>query len=175
MVFGNMGDDSGTGVAFTRNPSTGENSLYGEFLINAQGEDVVAGIRTPEQIARLRDRTAWRGRAVRRDRPAPGEHYRDIQDMEFTVERGKLYMLQTRTGKRTAQAAVKIAVDMVHEGLITKEEAVMRVEPGQVGPAPAAPVRPRCQGEGDQGWPAAGQGAERLPRRRGRQGHLRPR
>lgn len=132
MVFGNMGDDSGTGVAFTRNPSTGERKLYGEYLINAQGEDVVAGIRTPQPIQRLQE-----------DMPKAYEqfvticnllekHYRDVQDIEFTIEKGWLYMLQTRTGKRTANAAVKIAVDMVAEGLIAKEEALMRVEPSSL-------------------------------------------
>ena len=132
MVFGNLGNDSGTGVAFTRNPSTGENKLYGEYLINAQGEDVVAGIRTPQPIE-----------ALQQDMPEIysqfadmcgllSRHYRDMQDIEFTVERGKLWILQTRSGKRTAQAAIKIAVDMVDEGLITREEAVLRVEPGQL-------------------------------------------
>ncbi len=132
MVFGNMGNDSGTGVAFTRNPSTGEKSLYGEFLINAQGEDVVAGIRTPEPIARLQDVLPPVAQQFKEIAQRLESHYRDVQDMEFTVERGKLYMLQTRSGKRTAQAAVKIAVDMVKEGIITPEEAIMRVEPGHV-------------------------------------------
>ncbi len=132
MVFGNMGDDSGTGVAFTRDPSTGERVLYGEYLTNAQGEDVVAGIRTPKPIAELaRDMPA----AYRRFEQIAHKlerHYRDVQDMEFTIERSRLWMLQTRSGKRTAEAAVKIAVDMVHERLIGKREAVMRVEPSQV-------------------------------------------
>ena len=132
MVFGNMGNDSGTGVAFTRNPSTGEKELYGEFLINAQGEDVVAGIRTPEPIARLQDELPQVAQQFKEIAQRLESYYRDVQDMEFTVERGKLYMLQTRSGKRTAQAAVKIAVDMVKEGIITPEEAVMRVEPGHV-------------------------------------------
>ncbi len=132
MVFGNMGEDSGTGVAFTRSPATGENELYGEYLTNAQGEDVVAGIRTPMKIAELKDKNPkvyeeFRGLARQMEK-----HYREMQDLEFTVERGKLYMLQTRTGKRTARAAVKVAVEMVREGLITKEEAVQRVEPSQV-------------------------------------------
>jgi pyruvate,orthophosphate dikinase len=140
MVFGNMGETSATGVAFTRNPSTGENRLYGEFLVNAQGEDVVAGIRTPQPLT-----TAGRG-------PADGalsmqdvmpevfaqfhevvgrleRHYRDMQDIEFTVEQGRLYMLQTRNGKRTAKAALRIAVDMAAEGVITRDEAIMRIEP----------------------------------------------
>ncbi len=132
MVFGNLGNDSGTGVAFTRNPSTGEAKLYGEYLLNAQGEDVVAGIRTPHPLAELKEVM-----------PAVYEqfiqicsklelHYREMQDIEFTFEKGILYMLQTRTGKRTAPAAVKIAVDMVSEGLITRKEALQRVEPEQV-------------------------------------------
>ena len=132
MVFGNMGNDCGTGVAFTRNPSTGENKLYGEFLMNAQGEDVVAGIRTPQKIDQLKE-------------VAPGAyddfvaitkkletHYRNMQDMEFTIENGKLFMLQTRNGKRTAQAALKIACDMVDEGMISTDEALMMVEPKQL-------------------------------------------
>ena len=132
MVFGNMGSDSGTGVAFTRNPSTGEKSLYGEFLVNAQGEDVVAGIRTPEPIARLEDELPQVAQQFKEIAQRLESYYRDIQDMEFTVERGKLYMLQTRSGKRTAQAAVKIATEMVSEGVITPEEAIMRVEPNHV-------------------------------------------
>ena len=108
MVFGNLGDDSGTGVAFTRDPNTGENELFGEYLVNAQGEDVVAGIRTPEPIADLEQNAAGRLRAVhRRSRTSSKRHYRDMQDLEFTVERGKLYMLQTRSGKRSAEAAVQ--------------------------------------------------------------------
>ncbi len=132
MVFGNLNEQSGTGVAFTRDPATGEKALFGEYLINAQGEDVVAGIRTPSPIARLKE-----------DMPAVydqfatianrlEQHYRDMQDMEFTIENGKLYMLQTRNGKRTAAAALKIAVDLVDEGMISEQEAVMRVEPKQL-------------------------------------------
>ena len=132
MVFGNLNDKSGTGVAFTRNPATGEKVLFGEYLINAQGEDVVAGIRTPSKISKLQE-----------DMPQVYEqfvdiatrlenHYRDMQDMEFTIENGKLYMLQTRNGKRTATAALKIACDLVDEGMISREEAVMRVEPKQL-------------------------------------------
>jgi pyruvate,orthophosphate dikinase len=132
MVFGNMGSDSGTGVAFTRNPSTGEKALYGEYLINAQGEDVVAGIRTPQKISGLQKELPEVGKQFAKIAQMLEKHYREVQDLEFTVERGKLYMLQTRTGKRTAQAAIKIAVDMVKEGLITKEQALMRVEPNQV-------------------------------------------
>ncbi len=129
MVFGNMGADSGTGVAFTRNPSTGEKALFGEYLANAQGEDVVAGIRTPLKIADLKEHAPPVYEQFVQVAALLEKHYRDVQDVEFTVERGKLYMLQTRTGKRTAQAAVKIAVDMVGEGLITREEALLRVEP----------------------------------------------
>ena len=132
MVFGNMGDDSGTGVAFTRDPSTGERQLYGEYLTNAQGEDVVAGIRTPRPIAAMATDLPKAYRQFELIARKLEKHYRDVQDMEFTIERGTLYMLQTRSGKRTAEAAVKIAVDMVRERLITKREAVMRVEPGQV-------------------------------------------
>ncbi len=132
MVFGNMGDDSGTGVAFTRNTIDGRRELQGEFLPNAQGEDVVAGIRTPIEIAGMRDR--WPG--VYDDFVDIGQrlekHYRDVQDLEFTVEKGRLYMLQTRSAKRTAAAAVRIAVDMVNDGTISKEEAVARIEPGHV-------------------------------------------
>ena len=132
MVFGNMGEDSGTGVAFTRDPATGDQRLFGEFLTNAQGEDVVAGIRTPQPIAQLaRDMpTVYREFEAIADRLE--QHYRDTQDLEFTIERGTLYMLQTRSAKRTAAAAVKIAVDMAQEGLISKEEAVQRVEPDQI-------------------------------------------
>ncbi len=127
MVFGNMGTDSGTGVAFTRNPSTGEKRLYGEFLINAQGEDVVAGIRTPEPISALEQRapTVYQEFAQIADRME--RHYKDVQDLEFTIERGKLYMLQTRSAKRTGPAWVKTSVDMVREGLIDEDEAVKRV------------------------------------------------
>mgnify|MGYP000395099591 FL=1 len=132
MVFGNMGDDSGTGVGFTRNPSTGEKEVYGEFLINAQGEDVVAGIRTPLPIKELENKMPEIYKQFVEVCSLLESHYKDMQDIEFTIEKGKLYLLQTRTGKRTAAAAVKIAVDMVEEGLINKEEAVLRVEPKQV-------------------------------------------
>ncbi len=132
MVFGNMGDDSGTGVAFTRNPSTGENKLYGEFLVNAQGEDVVAGIRTPLPVAEMQK---W-NRAVYRQllgiKDTLEQHYRDMQDIEFTIERGKLFMLQTRTGKRTGAAAVKIACDMVKEKLIDEKTALLRIPAGDL-------------------------------------------
>jgi len=129
MVFGNMGFDSGTGVAFTRDPATGEKKLYGEYLLNAQGEDVVAGIRTPRKIAEMQDELPAIYEQFKQIAERLERHYRDVQDLEFTIEKGKLWMLQTRAGKRTAAAAVKIAVDMVKEGLISKEEAVLRVEP----------------------------------------------
>jgi len=129
MVFGNMGDDCGTGVAFTRDPSTGTNKFYGEFLMNAQGEDVVAGIRTPEPISQLRKYDAKCYKQLMGIRQTLEQHYRDIQDIEFTIEKGTLFMLQTRAGKRTAAAAVKIAIDMMKEGLITEEEAICRVDP----------------------------------------------
>lgn len=132
MVFGNMGDDCGTGVAFTRNPSTGDNHFYGEYLMNAQGEDVVAGIRTPHPITDLKKEMPHAYKQLEEIYHKLEKHYKDMQDIEFTIEKGKLYMLQTRNGKRTAQAAVKIAVDMVKEGLITKDEALMRVEPKQL-------------------------------------------
>ena len=132
MVFGNMGNDSGTGVAFTRNPSTGEKKLYGEFLMNAQGEDVVAGIRTPKMISELEDTMPQVYEEFVKIAAKLEDHYRDMQDMEFTIERGKLYMLQTRNGKRTAAAALKIAVDLVNEGKALKEEALMKVEPKQL-------------------------------------------
>ena len=141
MVFGNMGETSATGVAFTRNPSTGENRLYGEYLINAQGEDVVAGIRTPQSLTKVaREEMDDDNPSLEEAMPAVfgqfrevvgklERHYRDVQDIEFTVEQGRLYMLQTRSGKRTARAALKIAVDLAAEGLITREEAIQRVEP----------------------------------------------
>ena len=132
MVFGNMGKTSGTGVAFSRNPANGENKLYGEFLVNAQGEDVVAGIRTPQPISEMAEAFPEVYAEFAGIAKSLEEHYKDMQDMEFTVERGKLYMLQTRNGKRTALSAVKVAVDMVKEGLIDRETAVMRVEPEQI-------------------------------------------
>ena len=144
MVFGNMGETSATGVAFTRNPSTGENRLYGEFLINAQGEDVVAGIRTPQNLTRIaREEMGEKAPSMEEAMPVVfaefkavveklERHYRDMQDIEFTVEQGKLYMLQTRNGKRTAKAALKVAVDQVAEGLISEHEAIMRVEPASL-------------------------------------------
>ena len=136
MVYGNMGEDSGTGVAFTRNPSTGDNELYGEFLMNAQGEDVVAGIRTPEPISHLKEVNPDVYKQFMDIAEKLENHYKDMQDLEFTIERGKLFILQTRNGKRTAQAALNIAVDLVNEGLITKEEAVMQVDPKQLDALP---------------------------------------
>jgi pyruvate,orthophosphate dikinase len=132
MVYGNMGDDSGTGVAFTRNPATGEKKLYGEYLMNAQGEDVVAGIRTPEPIDKLKEVNPEIYNQFAEIAEKLEKHYKDMQDMEFTIERGKLFMLQTRNGKRTAQAALKIAVDLVNEGMLTKEEAMLKVDPKQL-------------------------------------------
>ena len=132
MVYGNKGETSGTGVAFTRNPATGENALYGEYLMNAQGEDVVAGIRTPQTIDTLKEVMPECYEEFKRICGILEDHYRDMQDMEFTIEDGKLFMLQTRNGKRTAKAALKIAVDMVEEGMITKEEALMKLEPKQL-------------------------------------------
>lgn len=132
MVFGNMGNDSGTGVAFTRNPSTGENLLYGEFLTNAQGEDVVAGIRTPRPISELKDEMPEIYKQFTEIANMLEQKYQDMQDIEFTIERGRLYMLQTRNGKRTAQASVRVAYEMANEGLITKEQAIMMVEPDQL-------------------------------------------
>ncbi len=174
MVFGNMGDTSATGVAFTRNPSTGANELYGEFLINAQGEDVVAGIRTPQNIteaARI---------AAHSDKPSmetalPAcyaefvrvsqlleKHYRDMQDMEFTVERGKLWMLQTRNGKRTAKAALRIAVEMASEGLLTQEEAVLRVDPAALDQLLHPTIDPKAERK------VVATGTSRFARRRAR-------
>lgn len=132
MVFGNMGDDSGAGVAFTRDPATGDKNLYGEYLANAQGEDVVAGIRTPQKIGLLQQETPEVYQELVDIADRLEAHYRDVQDIEFTVEQGKLYILQTRAAKRTAKAAVKAAVDMVKEGFITKEEALKRIKPGEL-------------------------------------------
>ncbi|MGX6444330.1 pyruvate, phosphate dikinase [Neobacillus sp. K501] len=132
MVFGNMGNDSGTGVAFTRNPSTGEHVLYGEYLINAQGEDVVAGIRTPQPIQTLKDEMPSVFQQFSDTCKRLEQHYKEMQDIEFTVERGKLFILQTRNGKRTAQAAIRIAVEMVEEGIIDKKTALLRVDPDQL-------------------------------------------
>ena len=132
MVYGNKGETSGTGVAFTRNPATGENKLYGEYLMNAQGEDVVAGIRTPKSIETLKEVMPECYEEFKKICKILEDHYRDMQDMEFTIEDGKLFMLQTRNGKRTAKAALKIAVDLVNEGMISKEEALLKIEPKQL-------------------------------------------
>src|SRR3989338_6845436 len=132
MVFGNLGESSGTGVGFTRNPSTCEREFYGEFMLNAQGEDVVAGIRTPVPIEQLKSILPEVYRQLRKLTERLERHYKDMQDFEFTIQEGKLYMLQTRNGKRTGKAAIKVAVDMVEEGLLTKREALLRVEPSQL-------------------------------------------
>ena len=132
MVYGNMGDDSGTGVAFTRNPATGEKKLFGEFLINAQGEDVVAGIRTPKEIEQLKKIMPEIYNEFKEIAERLDDHYKDMQDMEFTIENGKLYMLQTRNGKRTATAALRIAIDLVESGTLSKEEALLKVDPKQL-------------------------------------------
>ncbi|HET9243264.1 MAG TPA: pyruvate, phosphate dikinase [Gaiella sp.] len=132
MVFGNRGDNSGTGVCFTRDPSTGERRLFGEFLVNAQGEDVVAGIRTPEPLESMRERLPEAFAELTRTLEQLEDHYREMQDIEFTVEEGRLFLLQTRTGKRTAQAALRIAVEMTDEGTISREEAVARIDPAQL-------------------------------------------
>src|SRR5437667_4919985 len=145
MVFGNMGDDSGTGVAFTRDPNTGESTLYGEYLTNAQGEDVVAGVRTAPKIAQMETEMPEVYAEFKRIGQQLERHYRDVQDLEFTIERGKLYMLQTRSAKRTAAAAVKIAIDMVGEGVITKQEAIGRIEPAQVDQLLRAQFEPKAR------------------------------
>ena len=132
MVFGNMGETSGTGVAFSRNPSTGEKKLYGEFLMNAQGEDVVAGVRTPQTIDQLKETNPEAYDQFYKIVYTLEKHYKDMQDMEFTIEEGKLYMLQTRNGKRTAAAALQIACDLVEEGMIAEEDAVRMIDPKQL-------------------------------------------
>src|SRR6202140_1135512 len=132
MVFGNLGDTSATGVGFTRNPATGNKEFYGEFLLNAQGEDVVSGVRTPVPILELEEIMPSAYKQLREITTRLEEHYRDMQDFEFTIQEGKLYMLQTRNGKRTGPAAVRVAIQMVDEGLITKEAAIFRVDPNQV-------------------------------------------
>ena len=132
MVFGNMGDTSGTGVGFTRNPATGEKVFYGEYLMNAQGEDVVSGVRTPIPINELEKMMPEVYHQLREITTRLEQHYKDVQDFEFTIQDGKLYMLQTRNGKRTGPAAVRIAVEMVKEGILTQNEALLRVEPEQL-------------------------------------------
>ncbi len=175
MVFGNMGDTSATGVAFTRNPSTGEKALYGEFLVNAQGEDVVAGIRTPQAITeRARIEAGSDRPSLEKVMPQAfgsfvevagklEKHYRDMQDLEFTIERGKLWMLQTRTGKRTAKAALRIAAEMAGEGLITREEAVSRIDPASLDQLLHPTIDPECRARRDRHRPAglAGRGDRR--------------
>src|SRR5207302_6470414 len=162
MAFGNLGDDSGTGVAFTRNPITGAKELYGDFLSNAQGEDVVAGIRDTEPISVMGERMSAVYGQFQDYAQKLEAHYRDVQDLEFTVERGTLYMLQTRSAKRTGEAAVNIAVDMVNEGLISKEEAVARVEPRQLEQLIHPRVDPNAQahpiGKGVPASPGAATG-----------------
>ena len=186
MVFGNMGDDCATGVAFTRNPSTGANEFYGEYLVNAQGEDVVAGIRTPQHLTVAgkkanKSDAAGDGRGdaagLRRARWRCAQtleaHYRDMQDIEFTVQQGKLYMLQTRTGKRTAPAALKIAVDMARDGVIDKDEAIRAHRAAIARPAAAPDARPQGQEDGAGAGPAGlarrRLGHGRVLRRRGRE------
>ena len=162
MVFGNLGNTSGTGVVFTRNPATGENKFYGEYLLNAQGEDVVAGIRTPKDIQELEKDLPEIYCQLREIEEKLERHYKDVQDIEFTVQKGKLYMLQTRTGKRTAVAAVRAAVEMVEEGLIDKKTAILRVEPGQVDqllhPRIDPKVKPKVIAEGLPASPGAAVG-----------------
>ena len=140
MAFGNMGDDCGTGVAFTRNPATGEKGLMGEFLMNAQGEDVVAGVRTPMPISKMAEVLPDVYKQFLEVCKTLENHYRDMQDMEFTIEQGKLYMLQTRNGKRTAAAAIKIACDLIDEGMITEQEALMQIDAKSL-----RPFRSRCR------------------------------
>ena len=162
MVFGNMGDTSATGVGFTRNPSTGAKEFYGEFLQNAQGEDVVAGIRTPQPIAELEKVMPEAYAQLREITTRLERHYKDVQDFEFTIQENKLYMLQTRNGKRTGLAAVHIAVDMVDEGILTPKEAVLKVEPQSLDQLlhPIFDPKARAQGRG------RGQGPARLARAR---------
>ena len=148
MVFGNKGERSGTGVCFTRNPSTGEAVPFGEFLVDAQGEDVVAGIRTPEPLALMAERLPAAYSELLETMTRLEAHYRDMQDIEFTVEDDRLYILQTRTAKRTAAAALKAAVDMVAEGLITREEAVARIDPAQLDQLLHPMIDPETRGRG---------------------------
>ena len=160
MVFGNSGDSSGTGVAFTRDPATGEKALFGEYLINAQGEDVVAGIRTPSPIADLKNQMPEVYEEFAAIATRLENHYKDMQDMEFTIENGKLYMLQTRNGKRTAAAALKIAVDLVDEGMIKEEEAVLRVDPKQLD----ALLHPKFDADAIKSAKPIGKGLAACPR-----------
>lgn len=158
MVFGNLGDDSGTGVCFTRNPSTGETKFYGEYLMNAQGEDVVAGIRTPKPVSALEEQMPEIYKELVDTCNRVEQHYKDMQDMEFTIQQGKLYILQARNGKRTATAAVRIAVELVNEGLITKDEAILRVDPNQLNQLLHKQLDPIAKTQGEviaRGLPAS--------------------
>ena len=179
MVFGNKGETSGTGVAFTRDPSTGENFFYGEFLMNAQGEDVVAGVRIRGRCQSCGEVMPEALKQLYEIRETLEKHYRDMQDLEFTIEDKKLYMLQTRNGKRTAPAALKMAVEMVAEGLITKEEALMRDRPEPARPAAAPAARSQAEAErpGHRSgrFPGRRRGQGGLRRRRGRRAGLRGR
>ena len=154
MVFGNMGFDSATGVAFTRDPGTGENVLYGEYLVNAQGEDVVAGIRTPKPIQEMKKEMPKTYRELERVRKTLEEHFHEVQDFEFTVEKGTLYILQTRNGKMNAQAIVRTSKDMVDEKLITKEKAVLRLKPQELEQLLHQRIDPKLQRETDRHRPA---------------------
>ena len=168
MVFGNTGDTSGTGVAFTRNPATGEKKLFGEFLMNAQGEDVVAGVRTPQTIDQLAEVMPEAYEQFVDICHKLEYHYRDMQDMEFTIENKKLYMLQTRNGKRTAAAAMKIACDLVDEGMITEEEAVAMIDPKSLD----ALLHPTVRRRGPQEGQGHRHGPRGIPRRGLRQGRV---
>ena len=167
MVFGNMGWDSGTGVAFTRDPATGEKVMYGDYLMNAQGEDVVAGIRNTKRIAELGHDMPEAYAQFLDICDKLERHYREMQDVEFTIERGKLWMLQTRNGKRTAKAAIKIAVEMANEGLITKEEALKRVTPANVDTLLHPQFDPKAKKTGSPAGHLPGQRRQCLTRRRG--------
>ena len=169
MVFGNKGEGSGTGVAFTRDPSTGEQGLYGEFLADAQGEDVVAGIRTPQPLASMEEQLPQAFGQLTDTMRRLEEHYKDMQDIEFTVEEGRLYLLQTRSAKRTAAAALKAAVSMVDEGLISREEAVARIDPAQLDQLLHPMIDPTARARGRRARP------ERLARRGLRRGRARRR
>ena len=161
MVFGNMGDRSATGVGFTRNPATGANEFYGEFLINAQGEDVVSGVRTPQPITELQQALPKAYKELRTITSRLEKHYKDVQDFEFTIQDDRLYMLQTRSGKRTGYAAVMIATDLVNEKLITPRDAVLQVDPESVSQLLAPVFEPKA-------WKALGvttKGSARIPGR----------
>ena len=168
MVFGNKGEGSGTGVAFTRDPSTGEQGLYGEFLADAQGEDVVAGIRTPQPLASMEQQLPEAFGQLTDTMRRLEEHYKDMQDIEFTVEEGRLYLLQTRSAKRTAAAALKAAVSMVEEGLISREEAVARIDPSQLDQLLHPMIDPSAAARGRRARPErlAGRGLRRGRARR---------